>query len=69
MVIIDQKRNHVITSKNCLGLFNRNPDELLGRFITVDVTWIYHNRPKKTAQSLAFYERIGAEEGQVGSVN
>lgn len=33
-------------SKECLELFKRNPQEFLGRFITVNETWIHHYIPK-----------------------
>lgn len=31
------------TLKACLGMFNRNSDEFLRNFITVDETWIVQN--------------------------
>ena len=39
LLIVDYKRDRVI-SKQCLEMFQRNPDEFLRRFITVDETWI-----------------------------
>lgn len=36
LLIIDNKRNRVTTSKDCLALFNRNVDKSLLRFKTVD---------------------------------
>ena len=35
----------------CLVLFNRNKDEFLCRFVTVDETWIQHNTPETKQQS------------------
>ena len=43
LLIIDHKRNCVTTSIECLALFNRNKDEVLRQFVTVDETWIHHN--------------------------
>ena len=36
------KRDHVTISKQYLEMFQRNPDEFLRRFITVDETWIHY---------------------------
>ena len=47
LLTIDHKRNRVITSIECLVLFNRNKDEFLRLFVTVDETWIYHNTPAR----------------------
>ena len=38
-------------SKQCLEMFQRNPDEFLRRFITVDETWIYYFIPETKEQS------------------
>ena len=38
---IDHKRKRVTTSKDCLEFFNRNLNEFLLRFVTVDETWIH----------------------------
>ena len=32
--------------KQCLEMFQHNPDEFLCRFITVDETWIYYFIPE-----------------------
>ena len=37
--------------KQCLELFQRNPDEFLRRFITVDETWIHYFTPETKEQS------------------
>lgn len=39
----NHNRYCVTTSKECLSLFNRNLDEFVGRFITVDETWTHQN--------------------------
>ena len=46
LLTIDHKSNRVTTSIECLSLFNRNKDEFLRRFVTVDETWIHHNTPE-----------------------
>ncbi|EFN71643.1 Histone-lysine N-methyltransferase SETMAR, partial [Camponotus floridanus] len=51
LLTIDNKRNRVTISKECLALFNRNSNEFLRRFITVDETWIHHNTPETKEQS------------------
>ncbi|CAG9132589.1 unnamed protein product [Plutella xylostella] len=54
---IDHKRNRVTTSQECLALFNRNSDEFLRRFVTVDETWIHHNTPETKQQSKQWVSR------------
>ena len=51
LLSIDHKRKRVTTSKDCLELFNRNSNEFLRRFITVDETWIHYNTPETKQQS------------------
>ena len=48
---IDHKRNSVTTSIECLALLNRNKDEFLRRFVTVNETWIQHNTTETKQQS------------------
>ena len=51
LLTIDNTRNRVTTSIECLALFNRNKDEFLRRFVKVDETWIHHNTPETKQQS------------------
>ncbi|XP_033229681.1 uncharacterized protein LOC117181226 [Belonocnema kinseyi] len=51
LLTLDHKRNRVTTSKDCLTMFNRNPNEFLRRFVTVDETWIHHNTTETKEQS------------------
>ncbi|EGI68933.1 hypothetical protein G5I_02316 [Acromyrmex echinatior] len=45
----------VMISKRCLEMFQRNPDEFLCQFITVDETWIhYFTRDKGTVKTMDF---------------
>jgi len=54
LLIVDHKRDRVI-SKQCLEMFQRNPDEFLRRFITVDETWIhYFTREEETVKTMDF---------------
>ncbi|KAG5331535.1 SETMR methyltransferase, partial [Acromyrmex charruanus] len=41
LLTVDHKRDRVTISKQCLEMFQRNPDEFLRRFITVDEIWIH----------------------------
>ncbi|KAG5306987.1 SETMR methyltransferase, partial [Acromyrmex insinuator] len=41
LLIVDHKRDRVTISKQCLEMFQHNPDEFLRRFIIVDKTWIH----------------------------
>ena len=46
LLTVDHKRDRVTISKQCLEMFQRNPDEFLRRFITVDETWIHYFTPE-----------------------
>lgn len=56
LLTIDQKRNREVISKQCLDIYQRNPDEFLRRFITVDETWIHHYTPETKIQSKQWIE-------------
>ena len=45
------KRDCVTISKQCLEMFQRNPDEFLRRFITVNETWIHYFTSETKEQS------------------
>ncbi|XP_044753550.1 histone-lysine N-methyltransferase SETMAR-like [Coccinella septempunctata] len=51
LLTVDQKRNRVTTSKECLHLFKANTNQFLRRFVTVDETWIHHYTPETKEQS------------------
>ena len=51
VLTVDHKRNRVTTSIECLALFNRNKNEFLRRFVTVNETWIRHNTPETKQHS------------------
>ena len=45
LLIIEHKSIRVTTSDQNLAYFNRSPKEFLGRFMTMDETWIHHYTP------------------------
>lgn len=51
LLTLDQKRNRVTTSMQCLAKFKHNPSEFLRRYVTVDETWIHHYTPEMKVQS------------------
>ena len=61
---VDHKRDRVTISKQYLEMFQRNSDEFLHRFITVDETWIFHTWDKGTVKTMDFIEWTSSEEGE-----
>ncbi|XP_033226758.1 uncharacterized protein LOC117179160, partial [Belonocnema kinseyi] len=55
LLTLDHKRNHVTTSKECLTMFNRNPNEFLRRFVTVD-TDLKKKRPHLSKEKVLFHQ-------------
>lgn len=51
LLTIDHKHARVSTSKECLAMLKRNPNDFWRRFITVDETWIHHSTPETKEQS------------------
>ena len=64
LLTVDHKRDRVTISKQCLEMFQRNPDEFLHRFITVDETWIHYFTPETKEQSKQFTRWTSSEEGE-----
>lgn len=60
LLTADQKRVRVTTSTESLAKFQRNPEEFLRRFITVDETWIHHYTPETKVQSKQWVEAGGS---------
>lgn len=56
LLTTDQKHQRMNLSKQCLQLFQRNPDEFLRRFVTVDETWVHHYTPETKQQSKQWVE-------------
>ena len=48
----DKKQCWKDVSTDCLALYTCNPTKFLDQFITVDETWIHHNTPEITQQSM-----------------
>ena len=48
LVSSGQKRDRTDVSAQSLAKFNRNPQDFLRRFVTVDETWIHHYTPELT---------------------
>jgi len=51
LLTVDHKLDRVTISKQCLEMFQRNPDEFLRRFITMDETWIHYFTSETKKQS------------------
>ena len=51
LLTIDQKHIRVTTPKQNLVYFNRNPKEVLRRFVSMDETWIHHYTPESRGGS------------------
>ena len=47
LLTVDHKRDRVMISEQCLEMFQRNPDEFLCQFITMDETWIHYFTSEK----------------------
>ncbi|KAG5307111.1 SETMR methyltransferase, partial [Acromyrmex insinuator] len=59
LFIVDYKRDRVTISKQCLEMFQCNPDEFLRRFITVEETWIHYFRfPSKQTINDDYYATL-----------
>lgn len=54
---IDQKRQRIDDSEECLKLFNRNKTEFLRRYVTMDETWLHHFTPESNRQSAEWTAR------------
>ena len=56
LLTIDQKRQRMNLSIQCLQMFQLNPNEFLRRFVTVDETWVHHHTPETKQQSKQWVE-------------
>jgi hypothetical protein len=54
---IDQNKQRVDDSEQCLAIFYRNKDYFFCRYITMDVTWLLYNTPWSNRQSAEWTER------------
>lgn len=51
LLTVDQKQQRIDDSESCLELFNRNKQDFLRRYVTMDETWIHHHTPESNRQS------------------
>ena len=51
LLTFNQKQNRMVTSKQCLAMFKRNPSEFLWHYVTVDETWLHHYTLEMKVQS------------------
>ena len=51
LLSIEQKRNRLTISHDCLELFVANPQEFLSKIVTVDETWLHHCTSESKQQS------------------
>ncbi|KAG5338751.1 SETMR methyltransferase, partial [Acromyrmex charruanus] len=61
LLTVDHKRDRMTISKQCLEMFQRNPDEFLHRFITVDEIWIHYFTPEMKEQSKHWTQTINGD--------
>jgi hypothetical protein len=57
VLTIDQNQQCVDDSEQCLAIFNRNKDEFFRQYITMNLTWLFHNTPESNRQSAEWTER------------
>jgi len=55
LLTVDHKHDRVAISKQCLEIFQRNPDEFLRRFITVDETSVTSHQSRRNNQNNGLY--------------
>ena len=51
LLTVDNKWMRMSTSKKCLDLYKRNPQEFLRRVVTADETWIHYYTPEINRKS------------------
>jgi len=56
LLTVDHKRDRVMISKQCLEMFQHNPDEFLRRFITVDPLFHTREQSEETVKTMDFIE-------------
>ncbi|XP_026314672.1 histone-lysine N-methyltransferase SETMAR-like [Hyposmocoma kahamanoa] len=59
LLSVEQKRNRLTTSRDCLELYEADPLEFIERFVTMDETWVHHNTPETKEQSKQ-WKRVGS---------
>ena len=51
LLALDQKQCRVTTYEQCIDMYQRDPNEFLRSYVTVDEPWIHHYTPKTNPQS------------------
>lgn len=51
LLSVEQKRNRLTISQNCLEMFESDPQDFFDRFVTMDETWVHHYTPESKIQS------------------
>jgi histone-lysine N-methyltransferase SETMAR len=64
-----QKRTRMKISEQCLESFNRNKTDFMGRFITMDKTWIHHYTTESKQQSKQWKESSCFCQGRQGRLH
>lgn len=54
VLTVDQKQQRVDDSEECLALFNKNKNEFLRRYVTMDETWLHYFTPESNRQSASW---------------
>lgn len=51
LLSVEQKRIRLTISRDCLEMFEADPQGFLDRFVTMDETWVHHYTPESKQQS------------------
>lgn len=51
LLSFEQKRIRLTISRDCLEMFEADPQDFLNRFVTMDETWVHHYTPESKQQS------------------
>lgn len=51
LLSVEQKRIRLTISRDCLEMFEADPQDFLARFVTMDETWVHHYTPESKQQS------------------
>lgn len=51
LLSVEQKRIRLTNSRDCLEMFEADPQDFMDRFVTMDETWVHHYTPESKQQS------------------
>lgn len=54
MLTAEQKQTRLRISQSCLDVLQRDPEQFLARFLTMDETWLHHYDPETKQQSMTW---------------